>query len=215
VLSTSAIFFQTATPLRRPAVLKRGALIVIIRSCCPVELAALQTPNAFAATNPTLVSDLDICMTNQAIDTSNEPRRRWLAILARASRSELEQALRPFGDLPPLEHVRPPEPGMVMLRGRVGGTGDAFNLGEATVTRCALRVGASALGLGYALGRDRRKAELIAIFDAWLQDAERHAGLQREVVQPLAVQQAAQRGATSRAAATSKVEFFTFVRGQT
>lgn len=104
---------------------------------------------------------------------------------------------------------------MVMLRGRVGGTGDAFNLGEASVTRCALRVGASALGVGYALGRDRRKAELIAIFDAWLQDAGRHAHLQRDVVEPLALQQAAQRGAASQAAANSKVEFFTFVRGET
>jgi len=149
------------------------------------------------------------------MNTSNEPRRRWLAILARASRSELETALMPFGDMPPLEHVRAPEPGMVMLRGRVGGTGDAFNLGEASVTRCALRVGASALGVGYALGRDRRKAELIAIFDAWLQDAGRHERLQREVVEPLAMQQAAQRAAASRAAATSKVEFFTFVRGET
>ncbi|WP_196861925.1 MULTISPECIES: phosphonate C-P lyase system protein PhnG [unclassified Polaromonas] len=154
-------------------------------------------------------------MTNQAMNTSNEPRRRWLAILARASRPELEAALMPFGDLPPLAHVRAPEPGMVMLRGRVGGTGDAFNLGEASVTRCALRVGASALGVGYALGRDRRKAELIAIFDAWLQDAGRHARLQREVVEPLAIQQAAQRSTASQAAATSKVEFFTFVRGET
>ena len=166
-------------------------------------------------TNLTLAIDLDICMTNQAMNTSNEPRRRWLAILARARRSELEAALTPYGDMQPLEHVRAPEPGMVMLRGRVGGTGDAFNLGEASVTRCALRVGDSALGVGYAMGRDRRKAELIAIFDAWLQDDGRHQRLQREVVEPLAMQQAAQREAANRAAAASKVEFFTFVRGET
>ena len=103
---------------------------------------------------------------------------------------------------------------MVMLRGRVGGTGDAFNLGEATVTRCALRVGTSALGVGYALGRDRRKAEVIAIFDALLQDPERQEFLQQEVVAPLADQQAAARDAASRLAASSKVEFFTFVRGE-
>lgn len=103
---------------------------------------------------------------------------------------------------------------MVMLRGRIGGTGDAFNLGEATVTRCAVRVGAGALGVGYALGRDRRKAELIAIFDALLQDATRHAQIQREVLDPLARQQAAQRDAVSRSAASSKVEFFTLVRGE-
>jgi len=135
-------------------------------------------------------------------------------VLARATRLELEQALTLLGVLPPLTHVRPAESGMVMLRGRVGGTGDAFNLGEASVTRCALRVGAGALGVGYALGRDRRKAELIAVLDALLQDPARHADLMREVVEPLARQQAAQRDATSRAAAASKVEFFTFVRGQ-
>lgn len=103
---------------------------------------------------------------------------------------------------------------MVMLRGRVGGTGDAFNLGEATVTRCALRVGSGALGVGYTLGRDRRKAELVALFDALLQDDTRQAYLQQAVMDPLASQQAAQRDAASRSAAASRVEFFTFVRGE-
>jgi len=149
------------------------------------------------------------------MNTSSKPRRQWLSVLARASRPELENALTLLGDMPPLELVRPSEPGMVMLRGRVGGTGDAFNFGEASVTRCALRVGSSALGVGYTLGRDRRKAELIAIMDALLQDDERHVQIQREVIGPLAAQQSAQRDATSRSAATSKVEFFTFVRGET
>ena len=135
-------------------------------------------------------------------------------MLARASRPELEKAWALLGAVPPLAHVRPAESGMVMLRGRVGGTGDPFNLGEASVTRCALRVGTGALGVGYALGRDRRKAEMIAVLDALLQDPSRHADLMREVVEPLASQQAAQRDATSRAVAASKVEFFTFVRGQ-
>lgn len=153
-------------------------------------------------------------MTNQATNTGHAPRRQWLAVLARAERPALEQAAAALGELPPLEHVRPPEPGMVMLRGRVGGTGDAFNLGEATVTRCALRVGSGALGVGYTLGRDRRKAELIALFDALLQDPARQAKIQREVVDALAGQQAAQRDAAGRAAAASKVEFFTMVRGE-
>ena len=148
------------------------------------------------------------------MNTNNAPRRRWLGVLARATRPELEQALTLMGDMPPLEHVRPSESGMVMLRGRVGGTGDAFNLGEASVTRCALRLGAGELGVGYTLGRDRRKAELMALFDALLQGDARHAQVQREVIGPLATQQAAQRDAVSRSAAASKVEFFTFVRGE-
>ena len=163
----------------------------------------------------TLVTDLDICMTNDEIKTGHEPRQRWLSVLARASRTELEQALKPFNALENIEHIRPAEPGMVMLRGRIGGTGDAFNLGEASVTRCAVRAGSGPLGVGYTLGRDRRKAELIAIFDSLLQGDLHHAQIQREVVDLLARQQAAQRDAVSRSAATSKVEFFTMVRGET
>lgn len=100
-----------------------------------------------------------------------------------------------------------------MLRGRVGGTGDAFNVGEASLVRCAIRVGA-ALGVGYALGRDKRKAELIALLDALLQDEAYTARLMRDVVQPLQHSQEAGRDARSRAAATSKVDFFTMVRGE-
>ena len=153
-------------------------------------------------------------MTNQAINTNNALRRQWLGVLSRAPRPALEAALARLDNLAPLVHVRPSEAGMVMLRGRVGGTGDAFNLGEASVTRCALRMGAGPLGVGYTLGRDRRKAELIAIFDALLQDQARQGQLQCELIEPLAEQQAAQRDAESRSAAASKVEFFTFVRGE-
>ncbi len=155
--------------------------------------------------------DLDICMTNQ-LDGAHE-RKRWLAVLARASRAELEAAVAAQQPLPPAQRVRPPEAGMVMVRGRVGGTGDAFNLGEVTVTRCALRV-AGALGVGYALGRDKCKAELIATLDALLQDSGRRARLLREVVEPLHGLQAAARNAASGAAARSRVEFFTMVRGE-
>ena len=163
----------------------------------------------------TLATDLDICMTNAEKSTGYEARKRWLAVLARASRQELEGAWAAFEGLVAPEYVRPAESGMVMLRGRVGGTGDAFNVGEASVTRCALRFGTGALGVGYTLGRDRRKAELIAMFDALLQDEVPQAEFVRQVITPLASQQATRRDAASRAAAASKVEFFTFVRGQT
>lgn len=141
---------------------------------------------------------------------ADDLRQRWLAILARAGRAPLEQSLARI-DVPPHSLVRMPECGMVMLRGRVGGTGDAFNLGEATVTRCAARVGEH-LGIGYVLGRDRRQAELVAVLDALLQDTARRATVMREVVEPLAQAQQAARDARSREAAASRVEFFTMVR---
>ena len=128
-------------------------------------------------------------------------------MLARASRLALEEACLQLGPLPSLEHVRPSEPGMFMLRGRIGGTGDAFNLGEATVTRCALRVGPSALGVGYAIGRDRRKAELIAVFDALLQGSTHRTQIERELIESMALRQAQGRDAASRKAAASRVDF--------
>ncbi|HEX7892326.1 MAG TPA: phosphonate C-P lyase system protein PhnG [Ramlibacter sp.] len=143
---------------------------------------------------------------------STQERQRWLAVLARAPRQRLEGA---FLQLAPPAHelVRKPECGMAMLRGRVGGTGDAFNLGEATVTRCAARVG-DFLGVGYLLGRDRRRAELIAVFDALLQDEARRGTILRDLVEPLAREQAEVRAARGRDVAASRVEFFTMVRGE-
>ena len=139
-------------------------------------------------------------MTNGVTGDGNGPRQQWLSVLARASCAELEEALTLLGPLPALEHVRLSEPGMFMLRGRIGGTGEAFNLGEASVTRCALRVGA---------------IELIAVFDALLQGNGLGAQTQCDVIGPMAHRQAEQRDTTSRWAATSKVEFFTMVRGET
>lgn len=145
------------------------------------------------------------------VESPSSERQRWLAVLARAPRPALESAA---AVLPIPAHpvvVRAPECGMVMLRGRVGGTGDPFNLGEATVTRCALRVG-DALGIGYVLGRDRAKAQLVALFDALLQDAARRPQLLQHLVDPLEHEQRAARELRSREAAASRVEFFTMVR---
>jgi alpha-D-ribose 1-methylphosphonate 5-triphosphate synthase subunit PhnG len=139
-------------------------------------------------------------------------RRQWLAVLARAPSRQLAELLPPALGAP--QFIRAAEVGMVMLRARAGGSGEAFNLGEASVTRCALRLGDGPLGVGYTLGRDRPKAELIATFDALLQDPLHHAELFVTVIEPLAAAQAQAREAASRAVAESRVEFFTFVRGE-
>lgn len=160
----------------------------------------------------TVARDRDNLMTTQSSDTAL--RQRWLAVLARASTAELE-ALR--GHLEPVQEMqilRRSETGMVMLRGRVGGTGEAFNLGEASVTRCALRLGDSPLGVGYTLGREVRKAELIACFDARLQQAAYRDALLNAVIEPLARKQSAVHSQRSREAASTKVEFYTMVRGE-
>jgi alpha-D-ribose 1-methylphosphonate 5-triphosphate synthase subunit PhnG len=141
-----------------------------------------------------------------------EQRRRWLAVLARAETDQLEVCWAGTGH-PPITLLRQPETGLVMARGRAGGTGQRFNLGEITVTRCAVQSADGHIGHGYVAGRDKRKAELVASFDALLQAPDRCAALLARVVEPLAAAQADAGAATARKAAATRVEFFTLVRG--
>jgi len=148
-------------------------------------------------------------------------RRAWMAVLARTPRDDLEAALeRALRDIPapPYDWLRPPEIGLAMVRGRIGGSGDPFNLGEATVTRATLRLRAPAgadatVGVACHLGRDRRRAELAALADALLQMPEHHAVLHKQLIEPLAAQQAVKRAGRQQDAAATRVEFFTMVRG--
>jgi alpha-D-ribose 1-methylphosphonate 5-triphosphate synthase subunit PhnG len=139
-------------------------------------------------------------------------RQRWLAVLARAVTDRLEACWAATGQ-PALTLLRQAETGLVMARGRAGGTGQRFNLGEITVTRCAVQSADGHVGHGYVAGRDKRKAELVACFDALLQAPARRAALLARVVEPLAAAQAAAAAAQARKAAATRVEFFTMVRG--
>jgi alpha-D-ribose 1-methylphosphonate 5-triphosphate synthase subunit PhnG len=147
-------------------------------------------------------------------------RRAWMAVLARTPRAELEAALQRALDgaaLPAYDWLRPPETGLAMVRGRIGGSGDAFNLGEATVTRATLRLREpqhdAPVGVACHLGRDRRRAELAALADALLQMPQQHAQLHELLIVPLAAQIDARRAAQRRDTAATRVEFFTMVRG--
>lgn len=156
-------------------------------------------------------------MTEQAATPGDEAaaveRRRWMGVLARAERGELEQAWAGLPERPTHRFMRAPEIGLVMVQARAGGSGDPFNLGEMTVTRCALRLDSGAVGFGYVQGRDRRRAELAAAFDALLQTPDRREGVLSDVIGKLAAAQAERRALRSRKAAATKVEFFTMVRG--
>lgn len=143
-----------------------------------------------------------------------EVRQRWMGLLARASADRLEAGWRALEAVPAYDLLRRPETGMVMVRGRSGGTGPRFNLGEMTVTRCVVRTRQGTMGHGYVAGRDHRRAELAAVFDALLQERATHAAVMRAVIEPVAADlAAAERTAREKAAAT-KVRFFTMVRGE-
>lgn len=142
--------------------------------------------------------------------TKTNDRQARMGLLARAEPARLA-ALMP--DLPPHDWLRAPETGAVMVQGRVGATGGAFNLGEMSVTRCALRLKSGAVGHAYVQGRDRDHAARAAAIDALMQgpSAER---IEADILSPLRRDEAGQRRARAEKAAATKVEFFTMVRGE-
>lgn len=139
-------------------------------------------------------------------------RQHWIGVLARARRDELQ----PFEDaLRDIEYqlIRAPEIGMTLVRGRMGGNGAPFNVGEMSVTRCVVRLADGRTGYSYLAGRDKVHAELAALADAHLQGAQQRHWL-AEMITPLAHAQAGRRAQKEAETAATKVEFFTLVRGE-
>jgi alpha-D-ribose 1-methylphosphonate 5-triphosphate synthase subunit PhnG len=136
------------------------------------------------------------------------PRPRWISVLARAERAAIEQCLAAAPTLPAHTRLRGPETGLVMLRGRAGGGGAAFNLGEMTITRCTVRA-AGRVGHAYVAGRDGAKAELAARLDAALQDPAMADALLQAVIEPLDALDQVRRAALAARAAATRVDFFT------
>lgn len=142
--------------------------------------------------------------------TDTAARKGWMGLLAKVPPARLA-ALMP--ELPDHSLLRPPEIGAVMVRGRVGGTGAPFNLGEMTVTRCSVRLACGTVGHAWVQGRDKAHARRAALADALMQTA-RAADVQAGVLDPLAAEVAATRAARAGKAAATKVDFFTLVRGE-
>jgi alpha-D-ribose 1-methylphosphonate 5-triphosphate synthase subunit PhnG len=137
-------------------------------------------------------------------------RKGWISTLAKAPPADLARLI---AKLPEHDLLRPAEVGAVMVRGRTGGTGAPFNLGEISVTRCSVRLADGTVGHAWVQGRDKDHARRAAVVDALMQtDAAEDIG--QTVIAPLA--EAARLGRAQRAgkAATTKVEFFTMVRGE-
>ena len=139
----------------------------------------------------------------------HEARRHWMSVLARASAKAIEAGLTRHRPLPAWTVLRGPETGLVMVRGRAGGSGAPFNLGEMTVTRCTVRLDSGSVGHGHVTGREERRAELAAVADALLQDAALTDVLHDTLIHPLAEAQQAARQARAEKAAATRVEFFT------
>ncbi|MDT8344945.1 MAG: phosphonate C-P lyase system protein PhnG [Thermohalobaculum sp.] len=146
-------------------------------------------------------------------DSQTEARRLWLGTLARAPEGRVAALLAEAGPAPAFDWLRQPEIGSVMVRGRAGGTGAPFNIGEMTVTRCALRLRSGEVGHGYVQGRSKASAEASALVDALMQTAAAPL-IERAVLDRLREDEAAATAARAARAAATRVEFFTMVRGE-
>jgi len=136
-----------------------------------------------------------------------------MEVLANADASRLERVWEEWAEKPEVIAVRGPETGLVMIRGRIGGGGAPFNLGEASISRATVRLGTGEIGFGQTLGLTPRKAELAAIFDALGQRPDSRnaidtlvADLERRIVTADETMR--------RETAATRVDFFTMVRGE-
>ncbi|MGA0601324.1 phosphonate C-P lyase system protein PhnG [Caulobacter sp. KR2-114] len=141
-------------------------------------------------------------------------RKEWLSVLAKARAAELVEAWEALDSRPGYQALRAPELGLVLVRGRMGGLGDAFNLGEMTVTRAAVRLESGETGLAYVAGRERRHAEIAAAVDAMMQSPALRPQVEAPVVARLHRAQEARRTLAARKAAATTVDFFTMVTGR-
>lgn len=140
-------------------------------------------------------------------------RQVWMAILAKSSVTDIEQQMKTLGKLPQYSFLRQPEIGLTMVRGRAGGMGEVFNLGEMTVTRCVVKI-LDTTGFGYVGGRSKLHAELAAVCDGLLQQEKWQQRVNNQVIKPLQkiIQQKQEK--QQRQTEATNVEFFTMLRGE-
>lgn len=134
-------------------------------------------------------------------------------ILSQASTAELAQGAAGLDGVAGAVMLRGPETGLVMLRGRIGGAGEPFNLGEATVTRATVRIAGGEIGHAYTLGRDAEKARLCATMDALWQRQDRRHEIEKLVVTPVRERLEQEERERREKVAATRVDFFTMVRG--
>ncbi len=146
-------------------------------------------------------------------DSVQARRKAAMATLAHSGTAEIAARLEAIAE-PEHTNLREPESGLVMVRGRIGGDGAPFNLGEATVSRAAVRLATGEMGFGYTLGRDRQKAQMIALCDALIQSADHAEQIEMQVLAPLRAAVAAERNRRAAETAATRVDFYTMVRGE-
>lgn len=141
-------------------------------------------------------------------------RRRMHRVLALAPAPAVHRLCAGLCDGVQAVFLRGPETGMVMARGRIGGAGALFNLGDVSLTRASLRLDDGRVGHAAHLGRDQDKARMAAIVDALWQDPARRDAIEGAIIAPLERLVADQDRQRSEETEATKVDFFTLVRGE-
>ncbi|MGC1505367.1 MAG: phosphonate C-P lyase system protein PhnG [Sulfitobacter sp.] len=141
------------------------------------------------------------------------PRKTWMGLLATAPEGRVAALLDTAMERPAFTWLRAPEIGTAMVRARAGATGTPFNLGEVTVTRCALSLATGEVGHAYIQGRHKAGAEAAALIDALMQ-TDAADDLRTAVLNPIKEELATAKAARAAKAAATKVDFFTMVRGE-
>ena len=140
-------------------------------------------------------------------------RQRWMHVLAHSQPAALHSRMNALNLAPDYDTIRAPEIGLVQIQARMGGTGERFFAGDATLTRAAIRLNSGTLGYSYVLGRDKAHAERCAVIDALLQEQPYFQTLMETLIAPLEADRAARIAARQAEVNTSRVDFFTLVRG--
>src|SRR5262245_13520797 len=153
-------------------------------------------------------------MANETSDIEAVSCQAAMTTLAHAAPVDLKRLWDAAGLPQEAQSLRGPETGLVTLRGRIGGGGAPFNLGEATVTRATVRLPGGTIGHAYALGRDKEKALISAIADALWQMPGRRAEIEAKLLAPLRAAAASADEKRRAETAATKVDFFTLVRGE-
>lgn len=144
---------------------------------------------------------------------STEHRQHWMNILARTPLAAIETAWATLPEQPEYTFLRQPETGLVMVQARTNGSGSPFSMGEITLTRCAVNINGT-VGHAYIAGRDKKHAELAAVFDGLLQQAAYNDQLSKSVIEPMEKALTQKQQTKAEHVASTKVDFFTMVRGE-
>ncbi|NOH62227.1 phosphonate C-P lyase system protein PhnG [Vibrio sp. RE88] len=146
--------------------------------------------------------------------TALKERQKWMSVLAQSQFSELKSRWDTLALAPEYAMVRQSEIGLAQVRARMGSTGRQFNVGDATITRAVIKLSSGELGYSYLQGRNKPHAELAAVIDALMQNDQYLEVLNSQLIEPLAALKHERDSQRAQEVASSKVDFFTMVRGE-